>query len=79
MAATVTVQVDEETLSALDALASRLEQSRSGLVNQVLSDWIAFQREQIREIEAGIADADAGRFVSDEEIARIVSGRDPGR
>ena len=76
MTAAVTIQFKDETLSALDALASRLDQSRSAIVNQALEDWIAFQKAQIEEIEAGIADADAGRFVSDEEIARIVSGRD---
>jgi predicted transcriptional regulator len=75
----VTIDFDEEVLTALDALAARSDQSRSALVNLALEQWLAAQTWQMAEIEAGIADADAGRFVSDEEIAGIVSGRDLGR
>lgn len=76
MTAAVTIQLNDETLSALDSLAVQLDRTRTSLVHEALAEWIAFQQAQIAEIEAGIADADAGRFVSDEDIARIVSGRD---
>lgn len=71
MTAPVTIDFEERTLAALDALAVRAEQSRSALVNLVLEQWLAAQAWEIAEIEAGIADADAGRFASDEAVAAV--------
>ncbi|HVL70280.1 MAG TPA: hypothetical protein VM434_00170 [Beijerinckiaceae bacterium] len=71
-----TIQLDEKTSSALGALAARLDRSPTSLVQEAIEEWLAFQRAQIEEIEAGIADAEAGRFVTDEEIARIAAGID---
>ena len=76
MPAVITIELKEETLSALDAFAAKLDQSRDALVGQALEEWLSLQDWRLEEIEAGIADADAGRFVSDEEIARIVAGHD---
>jgi predicted transcriptional regulator len=71
MTAPVTINFEERTLTALDALAARSEQSRSALVNLVMEQWLAAQAWEIAEIEGGIADADAGRFAGDEEVAAI--------
>jgi predicted transcriptional regulator len=73
MTAPVTFELKEETISALDAYAARVDRPRSTLVNQALEEWLDLRRWQIEEIEAGIADADAGRFASDEEIESIVT------
>jgi predicted transcriptional regulator len=66
-----TIQLDEETSCALGALATRLDRSPTALVHEAVGEWIAFQRTQIEEIEAGIADADAGRFATEEEVAAV--------
>lgn len=71
MASPVTFELDDETLSALDDYAARVERPRSALVNEALAEWLAFQKSQVEEIEAGLADADAGRFASDEEVAAV--------
>ena len=76
MRAPVTIELEEQTLSALDALAARIDRPRSVLVNEALENWLAIQKWQLEQIEAGIAEADRGEFVSDEEIARIVAGHD---
>ena len=73
MPAAVTFELEEATLSALDAYAARIDRPRSTLVNQALEEWLALQKWHLEEIEAGIAEADRGEFVSDEEIARIVA------
>jgi predicted transcriptional regulator len=67
----VTIEVDEEILTALDAFAAQSEQSRSALANLALQQWLAAQTWQMAEIEAGIADADAGRFATDEQVAAV--------
>jgi predicted transcriptional regulator len=79
MTAPVTFELKEETISALDAYAARVDRPRSTLVNQALEEWLDLRRWQIEEIEAGIADADAGRFASDEEIESIVTKYAGGR
>ena len=71
MTAPVTIEFDEKTLTALDAFVARSELSRNALVNLALEEWLAGQASQIAEIEAGIADADAGRFATDEEVAAV--------
>ena len=73
MTAAVTIDLDEGTLSALDALAARLDRPRDALVGEALAEWLAFQRGQIEKIEAGLAAADRGEFASDEEVARVVA------
>jgi RHH-type rel operon transcriptional repressor/antitoxin RelB len=70
-AGAVTIDLDPETLIALDAFAARSDLSRSALVNIALEEWLAGQASQIAEIEAGIADADAGRFATDAQVADV--------
>ena len=69
--AMVTVQVDDTTLTALDAVAARLDQSRDSLLTGVLQDYIAWEAQQVSKIEAGVAELDRGEFASPEEVARI--------
>ena len=71
MTAPVTIEFDEKTLTALDAFLARSDLSRSALVNLAIEEWLAGQESQLAEIEAGIADADAGRFATDEEVAAV--------
>lgn len=71
MTAPVTIDLDEKTLTALDNFAANMEQSRSGMINLALQEWLAAQVDIISDIKAGIADADAGRFASDEEVAAV--------
>ena len=72
MTAPVTIDFDEQTLTALDGFAARMEQSRDALIKLALEEWLAAQAWETAEIEAAIAEADRGEFVPDEEIARIV-------
>ncbi|HEY8565677.1 MAG TPA: hypothetical protein VIL65_09270 [Beijerinckiaceae bacterium] len=71
MSSTVTVQINEETLAAFDAYAHRIDQSRDVLLTQALEEWLTVQNWQLEQIDAGIADAEAGNFASDEEVAAI--------
>ena len=66
-----TISIDEATLTALDDLAARTASSRDALVHQALESYLELQAWQLKEIEAGVADADAGNFASDEEVAAV--------
>lgn len=71
MTAAVTVQLDQDTVEALDQFAIRLDRRRDDLVSEALAGWLAFQKQQIEKIEAGLAAADRGEFASEEEVTRV--------
>ena len=71
MSDTLTVQLDDLTLSALDQLAQRTERSRTSLVSQAVQDYVALNDWQLRKTEAGIEAAERGDFASEAEVARV--------
>ncbi|HEX8165589.1 MAG TPA: hypothetical protein VF601_07340 [Beijerinckiaceae bacterium] len=72
----VTFQIQPSTLSAIDELAEKSSQPRDELVDQAIRTFVEIRAWQIAKIEAGIAAADRGEFVSDEEMDRIFSKYD---
>jgi predicted transcriptional regulator len=71
IARSVTVQLDEATLQALDRLAEKTRRSRDWHVAQAIRDYIAVSSWQLERIEEGILVADNGDFASDDEVARV--------
>ena len=71
MSDTVTVQLDHDTLSALDQLAQKTARSRTALVSRAVHDYVALTEWQLRKTEAGIEAAERGDFASDAEVARV--------
>ena len=67
----VTVTLDDESLTVLDGIAATMEQSREDTISMALREWLAGQADFAAHVRAGIADANAGRFVSHEEVERI--------
>jgi predicted transcriptional regulator len=65
---TMTARLPRSLKAELDAVVRTTGRSRDELVQQALRSFIDVQRWQIEEIEAGIREADAGIFVSDEEM-----------
>ncbi len=55
----------------LDDLAKSTGRNRNALVQEALRRFIDVQRWQIAEIEAGIREADAGAFATDEEMDEL--------
>lgn len=71
MSAAFTVRLGQSTLEALDDLARKTDRSRNWLVAKAIEDYVALNAWQIGKIEAGLAAADRGDFVSDAELARV--------
>lgn len=65
---TMTTRIPQTMKAELDALVRSTGRNRNTLVQEALRRFIDLQRWQIAEIEAGIREADAGIFVSDEEM-----------
>ncbi len=69
----VTVRLDDDTANALDRLAESLDRSRDDVAAQAIREYVALQAWQVAEVEAGLAQADAGDFASDGDVARVMA------
>ena len=64
----ITFRMDDEKVEVLDQLAVAMDRDRSYLLNEAVEDYIYVQQWQLEGIDRAIADADAGKFASDEEV-----------
>lgn len=69
MTETLSIRIDPETKRRLDALSKRSKRSKSNLAIAAINAYIDLETSHLSEIEAGIADVDAGREVSHEKVA----------
>ena len=67
----VTIDLEDDARRALDQVAQQTNRSVGNLVNHTVRDYLELQELQHRKIEAGIAAADRGEFVTEEELVRI--------
>jgi RHH-type rel operon transcriptional repressor/antitoxin RelB len=68
--ATLTVRLPSEIEARLDRLAKTTSVSKSRLAADAIVAFLDEQEHQLAKIREGLADAEAGRLVSHEEIAR---------
>jgi RHH-type transcriptional regulator, rel operon repressor / antitoxin RelB len=66
-------RISRATAAQIEQLAQTTGQDQSQLAEQALRQYVAFEAEQLAKIHEGIADADAGRFVSREEVESIAN------
>lgn len=67
-AKTINVRVPEALYSQLEELARATTRSKSFLTIEALKGYLANESWQIRDIQEGIKEADAGNFASTEEV-----------
>jgi predicted transcriptional regulator len=68
--ATLTVQLPAEIDARLDRLARTASVSKSRLAADAIAAWLDEQERQLEKIHEGLIDAEAGRVVAHEEVAR---------
>lgn len=68
-----TVRVPDDTAERLDQLAQKQDRSRSYLAAKAIEDYVAREEWQLAEIEAGLAEAESGKFASADEVARVIA------
>lgn len=68
MTKSVTFRIDDDKLAFLDQLAKTQDRDRSHLISQAVDHYIEVKRWQIEQIEKAVAEADAGKFASPEEV-----------
>src|ERR1022692_2321198 len=69
---TMTIRIEPEVRSALDALATAAERDRTWIVNQALTAYIETQCWQIEHIRQGLREADAGKFAAARAVKQVV-------
>lgn len=65
---TLTVRLDARLKKKLDKLAGSTRRSKSFLAAEAIANFVELNEWQIKEIKAGLKEADEGKFVSDEEV-----------
>jgi RHH-type rel operon transcriptional repressor/antitoxin RelB len=69
MTTTLSVRIDTDTKKRLEALAKRARRSKSFLAAEAIAAFVEAESWQLDEIQAGIAELDAGRGVPHEQAA----------
>jgi predicted transcriptional regulator len=67
--ATVTFHTSPEVKARLELLAGRTRRSKSFLTNEAVERYLAEEEDFIRDVEAGIAEANAGQLIEHEDAA----------
>jgi len=67
----MTIRLDTELKSRLDKLATVTHRSKSYLAAEAVREYIELNEWQLEEIQAAVAEADAGDFASDETVNAV--------
>jgi predicted transcriptional regulator len=70
---TISFRLDSDKVDALDSLANALDRDRSYLLNEAVRAYLDLQQWQVDHIQEGIRQADAGEFISHDEIKKRVA------
>ena len=70
MTETLSVRIDKETKKRLDALAKRSRRSKSFVAAKAIAAYVESEEWQLGELQAGIAELDAGKGASHEKVSK---------
>ena len=70
MSATLSVRLDAGTKRRLDLLAKRSQRSKSFLAAEAITAYVEAEEWQLREIQTGLDELDAGEAVSHEMVSK---------
>jgi predicted transcriptional regulator len=72
--AVLTLRLDPKLKNQLDRLSKSMNRSRSFVAAQAIQEYVSVNEWQINEIKKGLAEADAGDFVSEKEMRQTIRG-----
>jgi predicted transcriptional regulator len=70
MSETLSIRIDAETKKRLEVLSKRSRRSKSFLAAEAIAAYVDSEDWQLGELQAGIAELDAGRVVSHEKVSK---------
>ena len=68
---TLNVRVPVSVYDQLEDLAKSTARTKSFVTVEALSNYLAAQSWQVKEIKAGLADADLGDFATDDQVNAV--------
>jgi len=71
MSTTMTVRLKDDVKERLDVLAEATQRSKSFLAAEAIRAYVENNEWQIGEIQTALAEADAGDFASEKEVAAL--------
>jgi RHH-type transcriptional regulator, rel operon repressor / antitoxin RelB len=71
MSTTMTVRIEDEIKGRLDRLAESTQRTKSFLAAEAIREYVENNEWQIAEIQAALAEADAGDFASDKDVVAL--------
>jgi RHH-type transcriptional regulator, rel operon repressor / antitoxin RelB len=69
MSTTITIRVGDEIRHRLDRLAESTQRTKSFLAAEAIREYVENNEWQVEEIQAALAEANAGDFVRDKDVA----------
>ena len=73
MSTTMTIRLEDEVKERLDKLAAPTQRSKSFLAAEAIRAFVESNEWQVAEIEAALAEADAGDFATEKEVAALAT------
>ena len=70
---TVSFRLESTKIAALDALAATMDRDRTYLLGEAVQAYLETQQWQLREIEAGIAEADADHIIDHQKVKAMAA------
>jgi RHH-type rel operon transcriptional repressor/antitoxin RelB len=67
---TITVRIDDSIKNRLEKLAKTTSRNKSYLVTHAIKDYLEVNEWQIKEIKAGIKEAEAGHLIDHDTILK---------
>lgn len=65
---TLSFRLEMNKVAALDALASSIQRDRTYVLTEAVQSYLEVQQWQLEQIEAGIAEADAGKTIDHRKV-----------
>ena len=69
MSSTMTIRLDDDVTNRLEQMAESTQRSKSFLAATAIREFVETNEWQIAAIKEGVAQADAGDFATDQEVA----------
>lgn len=69
---TLSIRLEADVKSRLDQLADATHRSKSFLAAEAIRAFVELNEWQVREIQAGLREADAGDFARPSEVAKVL-------
>lgn len=71
----VTAKLPDDLVAEMDEVAGRIDRSKSWIVRQAVSEWLAEERRRYELTLEGLKDVDEGRTIPHEEVLAMVEQR----